>query len=50
MEIESNSMAMIKSRAERGQPCLTPHCSIKKGEEKPLLMTQLETFLYITLI
>ena len=50
MEIESNSTAIIKRRPERGQPCLTPRYSVKKGEEKPLLMTQLEMLLYITLI
>ena len=50
METESNYTAIIKSRPERGQPCLTPCCSVEKGEEKPLLMTQLEMFLYITLI
>ena len=49
MATESSSTAIIKSNPERGQPCLTPRCSKKNGDEKPLLMMQLDILLKMTL-
>ena len=38
----SSSIPRTNSRPDNGQPCLTPRLRLKKGEAKPLFVTQLE--------
>ena len=45
----NNSTAMMKSKPDRGQPCLTPRFSSNASEANPLFIVQLEVSLYRTL-
>ena len=45
MDNAINSSAIMKRDGESGSPWRTPRLRLKKGEEKPLLITQLNTFL-----
>jgi hypothetical protein len=43
----SSSTTIIKRYADKGHPCRTPLCNLKKPELKPLLVTQASELLYI---
>ena len=45
MDNGNNSSTIMKRDGESGSPWRTPRLRLKKGEEKPLLITQLNTFL-----
>ena len=46
---DNNSTTMMKSKPDRGQPCLTPRFSSNASEANPLFIVQLEVSLYRTL-
>ena len=49
-EIASSSSTMLKRDGESGSPLQTPRWRLKKGVEKPLFVTELDTFLKNVLI